>query len=224
MTQKTSVRLPFSEGPKSPFPYRHPRSGEFACPWWNAQSALFLIQAATRPPRRPVYSRSTQVSAVSRTLVCPSRFRGFVCFLLHKTKRCKSSSVGPAPESSPSRHAPCLGRCFPPSPGLSAVEGDPDVELPVSHALCIQGQVTVQQQHHGLSGRPRTLILTSTVGHGFEVSPDSSAPPQHGPPSSIRIDQVFSSPTPGHPSQSRCGPPRRPRAACARPAVEPPSV
>ena len=37
--------------------------------------------------------------------VCPSQFRGFVCFFLHKTIKCKSSSVGPAPESSAPRLA-----------------------------------------------------------------------------------------------------------------------
>ena len=38
--------------------------------------------------------------------VCPSQFRGFVCFFLHKTIKRKSSSVGPAPESSAPRLAP----------------------------------------------------------------------------------------------------------------------
>ena len=107
MTQKTSVRLPFSKGPKIPFLFQTPAKRRICGPWWNAQSVLFLNQAATRPPRKPVCSGSTQVSVVSRTLVCPSRFRSSVCFLWHKAKRCKSRTVGPAPESSAPRHAPC---------------------------------------------------------------------------------------------------------------------
>ena len=153
MTQKTSVRLPFSEGPKIPFLFQTPAKRRICGPWWNAQSVLFLNQAATRPPRKPVCSGSTQVSVVSRTLVCPSRFRSFVCFLWHKAKRCKSRTVGPAPESSAPRHAPC----------------SPISQPSLVHALSCQIFACGPRNLHQLSVRRRGSINLSSSSHPHSV-------------------------------------------------------
>ena len=104
MTLKTSVRLPFSEGPHPPS-LTYIREAENLRALGGMRNPRYSSTKLQRGHRVGLYIQEA-LKYCLQDWVCPSQFRGFVCFFLHKTIKCKSSSVGPAPESSAPRLAP----------------------------------------------------------------------------------------------------------------------